>query len=330
MRPDIYHDRSLFWKDWKEGSDYFPSVDQVLNHVRQLEEEDESVRYSIRFGGAERKINYSVSFGRREGKPDIRNSAPRPIISLPVRQEVPVCHQLSVSHGNKLSVTTASLLILNDCSTVPPPGISIRKNLESCLVTLRKGANDQMLVTGKDLETSLRRVRVFLQQVIRSKGRYGDSSKSSPLLYVCGATGCGKSMGVDMCCSEEIKRATAVIQEWETPPEICYLNSSLLQKHTEKEARVFTYQRMGVSTNRLRRSPTGLDAGRSAIILILDEVDLLISSKGTEGYLRSLLALASNKNTFLSVIGIANSVDNEKARRLNDLGFVSFYLIFCT
>jgi hypothetical protein len=47
------------------------------------------------------------------------------------------------------------------------------------------------------------------------------------------------------------------------------------------------------------------------------------SSSGTEEYLRTLLSWASDENMLLSLIGISNSVENYKARRLNGLGLVS-------
>jgi Cdc6-like AAA superfamily ATPase len=227
--------------------------------------------------------------------------------------------------------TDCNNAIMSPTSTDKPchaSGTSIRELLTSSLDALRKGPSDQMLLTGQSLEASLDRVRKFLFEVVQSKGRHGSSSKSIPILYVCGATGCGKSMGVDMCCSDLLQTVNADLQEWESPPQICYLNSSVLQKLTHKQALETTFQRMGVSAKRLHRSKSTEATTRSAFILILDEVDLLISSKGLEGYLRTLLSLASNENTYLSVIGIANSVDNQKARRLNELGFVSFDLPF--
>jgi Cdc6-like AAA superfamily ATPase len=79
---------------------------------------------------------------------------------------------------------------------------------------------------------------------------------------------------------------------------------------------------LGVSKKELQRSTHGDSHVKSAIIFVLDEIDLLVSSRSTESYLRKLFSLAADADatTFVALVCVSNSVDNAKASRLNDLG----------
>jgi hypothetical protein len=82
-----------------------------------------------------------------------------------------------------------------------PVQLTATQRLDSCILALAKGPSDCMLVAGTYLSTSLSQISDFLQSVVKTKGHSGSRDNSPPILYVCGATGTGKTMGVHQCCS---------------------------------------------------------------------------------------------------------------------------------
>ena len=79
-------------------------------------------------------------------------------------------------------------------------------------------------------------------------------------------------------------------------------------------------ERMGMKSNQLKRSAN--DDKNSAKILILDEVDQLLGSKGMESILKQLSSWAKDEGYLLSIIGISNAVYNTKTNRLMEYGMV--------
>ena len=68
------------------------------------------------------------------------------------------------------------------------------------------------------------------------------------------------------------------------------------------------------------------------VILVIDEIDLLVSKwdgkelSVSEEFLQTVLEWASDLTKRFAVIGMSNSVENRKGRRLHKLGRVSFIL----
>jgi hypothetical protein len=208
------------------------------------------------------------------------------------------------------------------------PGKTVRQKLKSCMEAMRKTADDEMIVAG-DLALSLDQIQKFFHEIIQSKGRLG-AKRSPPILHVCGAPGSGKSMGVRKCSENAQEWHKQNSEEWESAPRICHINASLLQNHSKNEAMKKTLQVMNISKLRLKRPAD--ESKASAVILIIDEIDLLVNKtpltapfSGTENYLQTLLGWASDEDMLLSIIGISNSVENIKARRMKTLGLVRLF-----
>ena len=223
--------------------------------------------------------------------------------------------------GSKVSVDPVPEVFLK--------GKTISEKLRSCMNAMRKSSNDGMIVTPK-LSTALTQIQAFVQAVIDSKGAHG--SRGLPaFLHVCGAPGIGKSMGVKRCCDQARERSRKTSEDWVEEPKICTLNASVLQNLSKAQAIEKTLEHMGLKKNQLKRPANVEDSTKAAVILILDEIDLLVASKGagnhssgTEEFLRTLLDWVSDERMRFSLIGISNSVENYKARRLSALGMVSF------
>jgi hypothetical protein len=72
----------------------------------------------------------------------------------------------------------------------------------------------------------------------------------------------------------------------------------------------------------VKRSRTDEDSA-FAVILILDEVDTMFGSKGLEEAFEKLAGWARDEETTFSLIGISNSVNNNKTSRMFEFGMVS-------
>jgi hypothetical protein len=203
-------------------------------------------------------------------------------------------------------------------------GRTVGQKLSSCVDALRKSANDEMIVAGK-LSSSLSKITTFLQAVIESKGQSGGNG-SPAVLHICGAPGSGKSMGVKRCCDEATAWKKRKAERWERKPKFFYINAAPLQNVSRKEALDKILKDIKMSKSQLRRSAKGEESVQEAVVVILDEIDLLVGTATEEG-LRTLLQWARDENTILSLIGISNSVENTKARRLHALGLVRILFV---
>jgi hypothetical protein len=231
---------------------------------------------------------------------------------------------------SRVTSTSKGVAYILESPVLPPaflelPDQTVNQRLESCMVSLRKGSTDTMVVTGKELSASLRQIMEFLQIVVETKGRFGTQAQLPPILYVCGATGTGKTMAIHKCCCEVIENQKVLHAE---SPQIFHLNGSLLVNLTGKKAMAKTMETLSLSTKQLKR-PANVDGPhKSAILLVLDEIDFLVGSRATEGYLCQLFLMAADANSLFALVCVSNSVDNAKARRLNDLGMVRPSFLF--
>ena len=204
------------------------------------------------------------------------------------------------------------------------PGKNVRQKLRNCLSKMKKDHSDKIVHTGK-LSSSLSKIRKFLKAVVRSRGRQGGND-THPILYVCGSPGTGKTMSTRQLCDDVVAAHTAKLEEWEEAPIYRYLNCSQIQSFSKKDAMEKIFDLLNVP-KKARLSRPSDEAKGHAKILILDEIDQLCGSSGTENCLATLLEWASDAKNQLCVIGISNSVQDAKSRRLGDLGMVSSLVV---
>jgi hypothetical protein len=204
-------------------------------------------------------------------------------------------------------------------SQVVLSGKTVEEKLQSCLDAMKVGYNDE-LVVGGSLSAALGRVGCFMKEVVDSRGL-----RKNAFLHICGAPGVGKTMGVRACEKKmgqhwNDQKGRSIEKAHLEAPKYVFLKGSEFQNLSKARAMQKTFYHIGGSAKQLRR-PHDLDrSSKSAVILILDEIDMLISRPGTEEYLRTLVGYAADENMRLGLIGISNSVDNAG---LNEVGFVS-------
>jgi hypothetical protein len=207
-------------------------------------------------------------------------------------------------------------------------GTSVRDKLQSCADALKLRPDQNMIVAGRRAE-SLAEIARFVKSAIGSKGRKGYRDAPA-FLHVCGAPGSGKTMGVKRCCDKAVEQAKRESEKWEKNPAVKFMNASPLLNRSKESALQKTLEEIELhSWQRLKISNSDEDSNNAAMILVLDEFDLLVadsgSNSGTEEYLRTLIRWASDQTMRFVLIGISNTVgDNKKGHRLKNLGMVRF------
>lgn len=199
-------------------------------------------------------------------------------------------------------------------------GKTVREKLKCCLKAMRKEHKEKVVASG-NFSKSMTSIKRFVKTAIKSKGRNAGPN-NPPILYICGAPGTGKTMSTTQICNDAIDSAVKSKEEWEESPQVCYLNCSHLHGFSKREALEKVAEYMDMSARKLHRASSD-DATNFAMILVLDEIDVLVRNTGTEGCLKTLLSWAADENNLLCLIGISNSINDPKSRRLYDLGMVS-------
>lgn len=204
-------------------------------------------------------------------------------------------------------------------SQVVLSGKTVEEKLQSCLDAMKVGYDDE-LVVGGSLSAALGRVGCFMKEVVDSRGLMKNA-----FLHICGAPGIGKTLGVRACEKKmgqywNDEKGRSIEKAHLEAPKFIFLKGSEFQNLTKAQAMQKTFAHIGGSAKQLRRPGDLERSSKSAVILILDEIDMLISKPGTEEYLRTFAGYAADENMRLGLIGISNSIDNDG---LKEVGFVS-------
>jgi hypothetical protein len=234
--------------------------------------------------------------------------------------------------------SAASLLFAKKkCSTVA-------EALQCCIQVLQTSYKASTIVGGGEDEhvhfsSRLDQITLFLENVIKTQGGSADSSGAPAALHVCGVPGTGKTMGVKYCCDETLKWAGHWAKDTVDPderstfqlPVVCHMNVAHLQGGSKKDVLDTILHEIREAVKRHKGKSKVAVIGRESlkrksrsippVILVLDEVDLLLGAP--EGALKTLLEWAADEDIQFGFIGISNSVENSKGRRLAELGSVS-------
>ena len=148
----------------------------------------------------------------------------------------------------------------------------------------------------------------------------------------------GKTSGIKHVC-ERVIQDTEVDDDCRKPV-LCYLNAvSIRSSQTPMEslfselafsAGFRTGNSAATVKNLLSRKP------KKCIVLILDEIDALVSdvnsggaSSKSEQALQAILDCAANESYPLALIGISNTIGNDKFNRIRSMGKVCADVWFC-
>jgi hypothetical protein len=262
--------------------------------------------------------------------------------SSPIREDAktvePVTDKLDPPSSETGALTTEEPI------TLPEREATIRAKLQKCIEVL----NETMKGTPAYLPTSklakkLQKISDFMMGVVQSKGEHGSKLGKPAALHVCGGPGAGKTMGVTNCKRQMIAWAKDNLEAWQEMPVFCHFHGSSFQQHCTSKSAAMKALRAGISNeigkafneDRMLKRRSKSDEKKTALILIIDEIDFLVSERlvddrlvSSEDFLQTVLKWANDDQMAFALIGISNSVANARGRRLQELGQVSHCCLF--
>lgn len=214
----------------------------------------------------------------------------------------------------------------------PPPlpvfeGTAMEK-LEACLDALNPSHQPEQPTFLRDKPSSfafnMGRVRDFVQAVLSAECCHSGDEEKSAALYCCGPPGIGKTSGITWCCQQ-------IVSAWDEEdghkPILCEMNAS--EKSWPETLKTIGYAVGLRGKYSVESVEKRLQNEKYPILLVIDEVDILLSSQGgrckADG-LAQLLKWASDDEMHFALIGISNSMNDEKAHKIQDAGEVSCFV----
>jgi hypothetical protein len=235
-----------------------------------------------------------------------------------------------IQHGHeritKFSLNDAAMLL--ELPNNQQPSIT-GKDICAILVSSQKAMNDQVdLISTPNIQKSCIALNNFFRHVFDSQAEVGNAKGDPPIMYCCGATGTGKTMTTNHMV--RLARHRTIKKDVAESDSVYYVNCSTLPTtKTSTEAFDHILNKNGINELQFRDrgSPRSLDG---CTIIILDEIDFIVGCKGLEGMLQRLLAIASQKQSLLAIVGISNSVYDTKTEKLLKMGIGSNKIVFPT
>ncbi|GKY99293.1 hypothetical protein MPSEU_000884400 [Mayamaea pseudoterrestris] len=216
------------------------------------------------------------------------------------------------------------------------------EKLEACLEVLKTSYQASSPVVDQSAMPHLANNLLVLEQFIRgaidSEGANGGKENDGASIYVCGGPGIGKTSGVKFVC-EKVIQAVPVDDDCRSPL-LCYVNAVSVRASTDPMSSLFGELASSAGSHSFKSSPASLKQilsrnSKQFVVLVLDEIDTLVSDSKLERYSKAELALskvfgcAADENYPLVMIGISNTIGSDKYERLNKIGKFQRTIEFC-
>jgi hypothetical protein len=216
---------------------------------------------------------------------------------------------------------------------------SLAQIFDTSMRALQPGYNmaEPALMPNSQFEDRLQRIYSFVMNSIKSSGQHGGTPNDPPAIYVCGVPGIGKTSGVHWCCEKAIEECNG---SGFGVSALCKINSGILMTASDALTELFSEmgKALGIAnpTRTLveRRLKQGKKGQGSVLILVVDEIDILLSdgnsgrkSKRSEDLLHEIMRMANDVNYRLVLIGMANASGEGKYKRMQRGGKVCAHLL---
>ena len=182
----------------------------------------------------------------------------------------------------------------------------------------------------------------FLRAVVESAGAHGEERGDPASLYICGAPGVGKTSAVQWACKQtELWASNQQTFNSLLFPSFCFVNAADMQTTSNALKRIIEDIADALSLKGKCRTREGVEkaldssqGGRriySCLVMVVDEIDMLLSERSKistaasstgEVALKMLCEWSATKNFRFALIGVSNSVGNQRVRRLQQFGLV--------
>jgi hypothetical protein len=182
----------------------------------------------------------------------------------------------------------------------------------------------------------------FLRAVVESAGAHGEERGDPASLYICGAPGVGKTSAVQWAYKQtELWASNQQTFNSLLLPSFCFVNAADMQTTSNALKRIIEDIADALSLKGKCRTREGVEkaldssqGGRriySCLVMVVDEIDMLLSERSKistaasstgEVALKMLCEWSATKNFRFALIGVSNSVGNQRVRRLQQFGLV--------
>jgi AAA domain len=162
------------------------------------------------------------------------------------------------------------------------------------------------------------------------------NSSESNAMYVCGVPGIGKTSGVHWCCDQFLRATKDTVG---TNYAVCKLNASSLITAKDpfdtavKQVRLAMGMKIASFAGIRRRITRGAKTqalAKSYLVMVVDEIDALTTQSKLKEVFTTFTELANDHLCQFTLIGISNSMSDEKFRLMQSGGNVRLATFFST
>eukprot|EP00977_Amphora_coffeiformis_P009100 scaffold2069_cov187-Amphora_coffeaeformis.AAC.17 len=204
-------------------------------------------------------------------------------------------------------------------------GNSDWERLNNAQAALSKAADKPVFAESSSLAKKLKLVQDMVHAVVRSTGRHGGEMRdgemtSSKALYVCGVPGTGKTLSVSWICNHVLKlqKDGDIGVERDDDDNNVHWRFLLQNANSVRNADTFrenTANELGVKPRILAQT-----LKRQGLILVVDEIDSMLTNNEMKSLLQKLLEYANDDDMRFALIGISNSLMDEKFEAVKEAG----------
>lgn len=219
--------------------------------------------------------------------------------------------------------------------TTPEKYSTVGERLRSCQrvlqVSHRCPISNVEAGQSNKFQAQVNAVEKFIMGTISSNGRHGGTANAKPILYICGSPGVGKTTAVNWCCDQAERAVRKGEVDGVNEILIGRLKTILTRDAKEILHDIAGVLGMGSKAMTMKNHKDLLKKvakKKEMVILVIDEVDNMVSARGGEPesgsakILQSLCELACDPTCKFSLVGISNAVDNAQAKALKKVGMV--------
>jgi len=216
-------------------------------------------------------------------------------------------------------------------------GLSIRARLNRAMENLHPSCDASKEIPGTQNSCAVKlgshcdEVQKLMRDMILrtdSDENHAVDDSAADCIYLCGGPGTGKTTLVQLCCNDVEKWAKEnknLVQQnkygnWSLLPKMVYINVTHLKDASSMNTSILSHLSsiLGIGEpSSFQDIENHIDIRKSrfkksAIVLVLDEIDLIVSSSSGSKVLEKLFHWSSNPVYSFLLIGISNSIENKQ------------------
>ena len=206
-------------------------------------------------------------------------------------------------------------------------GATNRERLSNVISSLRESTQAPVFAENSSLAKNIKKIRDMIHTVIRSTGRHGGTvPRGRPeckALYVCGVPGTGKTMSISWLCQYLLqlhKDGSIGVERDDDDEEVDW--KFLMLNNNSNVNSIAINDKIRDALKLKRGGNINYKLKSTGLILVLDEMDSMLDLKDKRELLKKLTGYANDPENRFILIGISNSLMNNKFARMQEIGQV--------